>query len=362
MDLWGPDVEAMRARIAVDGQTLVRHYEPLLCGVFPAGLDHPADPLGLSRLRNECTRPGKLAADATELTISAASGALRLRVLAPASPRAVLLDLHGGGGVFGSPEMNDERNARWAEELGLAVTGLDYRLAPEHPPPAALEDCAAAARWLIAHADAELGADQLLIGGDSLGAALAVAVLIELRDHGRGEHRRFSAAILECGQFDLSRTPSQFLGGSGSADPLGGEMGQAFVQLLLPGATTDQLRCPRSSPLYADLRDLPPAIFLCGTADDLIDDTLFMAARWRLAGGEVQQCIYPDAPHWPGRLASVAEHFGPRLAAFLGRHLPSVDQSLRSGNDSNRGPGPDPQHEQFICGGGLRRPGRTSSA
>ena len=89
----------------------------------------------------------------------------------------------------------------------------------------------------------------------------------------------------------------------------------------MPGMSTEQRRDPDVSPLYADLRGLPPALFSVGGNDHLLDDTLFMAARWEVAGNRSELLVYPDTPHGCIALPSVAAHFFPRLFDFFGECL-----------------------------------------
>ena len=99
------------------------------------------------------------------------------------------------------------RNRELADALQIAVVSVDYRLAPEHPWPAAPDDCEAAARWLVEHADARFGSSRLAIGGSSAGATLALATLLRLRD--RGAVDGFAGAALQFGTYDLSgQTPA----------------------------------------------------------------------------------------------------------------------------------------------------------
>ncbi|MGK0423220.1 MAG: acetyl esterase/lipase, partial [Ilumatobacter sp.] len=106
-----------------------------------------------------------------------------------------------------SPELNDDEN-ELLNGLGFTVVSVDYRLAPEHPYPAAINDSVAVARWLVDCAGDEFGTDVLLIGGESSGAYLAAMVLLEIRDDGHGVSP-FRAANLVFGVFDWGRSPSQ---------------------------------------------------------------------------------------------------------------------------------------------------------
>jgi acetyl esterase/lipase len=236
------------------------------------------------------------------------------------APRAVYFDIHGGGMMLGSARLNDLQNAERAERLGFAAVSVDYRLAPEHPFPAGADDCLAVAKWLIEQAESEFGTAQLLIGGESAGAYYAALTLLRVRDE-LGSVDRFRAANLVFGAYDLSRTPSQRgtrpFSGFDILTPDGIEF---FHDSYLPGRTPEERRSPAISPLYAELHDLPPAIFTVGTDDHLLDDSLFMATRWAAHGNATELAVFPDCCHgfsmFPTSLAKRARE---RVDAFLER-------------------------------------------
>lgn len=215
-----------------------------------------------------------------------------LRVVAPEHPTGVYLHFHGGGLVFGSALAQDAMLERIAGSTGMAAVSVEYRLAPEHPYPAAWDDGESAALWLIKEAKARFGSEALTIGGESAGATLAAAILVRLRD--RHGYRGLRAANLTYGVYDSSMTPSQRL-----APDRGLFVGRTnirkFTEAYLPAGVDP--RDPDVSALYADLKGLPPAIFTVGTLDPLLDDTLFMHARWIAAGNPADLAVYPGAPH-----------------------------------------------------------------
>ena len=106
----------------------------------------------------------------------------------------------------------------------------------------------------------------------------------------------FAAANLVFGAFDLTGTPSRRLWGERDL-VLSGPLMDWFADCFLPGMTESDRRDPDISPLYADLRDLPPALFSCGTLDPLLDDSLFMESRWRAAGNETRLSLWPEGVH-----------------------------------------------------------------
>ncbi len=197
------------------------------------------------------------------------------------------LHIHGGGWVLGAAHHHDAINHELAERAGLVVVSVEYRLAPEHPHPAGLEDCLSAARWLVAHGSDRWGTDHFLLGGESAGAHLAALTLLQMP---RGT---FSGALFGYGCFDVGMTPSVRRWGDRDLI-LSGPLIAWFADQAFPSGVRSD---PAVSPLYADLSALPPARFVVGTMDPLLDDTLFMASRWAAAGNDVDLAVYPGGVH-----------------------------------------------------------------
>lgn len=226
------------------------------------------------------------------MTIDGPGGPLPIRVIAPERPSAVYLHFHSGGWTLGSADQDDPRLERLASELGFACLSVEYRLAPEHPYPAGPDDCEAAALWVAREAKARFGVDRLLIGGESAGAHLTAVTLLRLRDrHGLAP---FDRANLTAGSFDMGLTPSARRFGDRKL-VLGTRDIRMFAANFLQNG--ENLQDPDISPLYADLAGMPPAIFTVGTRDPLLDDTLFMAARWVAAGAEAELSVWPGSAH-----------------------------------------------------------------
>ncbi len=238
-----------------------------------------------------------------------------LRVIAPENPRGVYLHIHGGGWVLGGADMQDPKLESIADNTGLAVVSVEYRLAPEHPYPAGPGDCESAALWLARNAKAEFGSDALTIGGESAGGHLSAVTLLRMRD--RHGYTGFRGANLVYGAYDLSLTPSQRLFGDERLVLRTIDIVQ-FANAFLP--TIAERRDADISPLYARLHGMPPALFSVGTADALLDDTLFMHARWIAAGNEAELAIYPGGAHgftlFPNALS---EQASARMDDFLRR-------------------------------------------
>ncbi|WP_029350700.1 alpha/beta hydrolase [Bosea sp. 117] len=263
----------------------------------------------LRKLRLEGKGPFPLAPEspyAEVIEIEGPHGPVPLRILTPPeAPKGVYLHLHGGGWSLGSARENDGLNHRFVERTGFAVVSVDYRLAPENPYPQAPDDCEAAALWLLREGPTRFGTDRYAIGGESAGANLSVATLLRLRDkHGLTP---FRAANLNAGCYDLGLTPSA-RGWGDEPLVLNTRDIRVFVGHYL--RENGDVGTPDVSPLYAELANLPPALFTVGTRDALVDDTLFMAPRWLAAGNPTDIAIYPGGCHvfigFPGTLADAA--------------------------------------------------------
>ena len=270
-------------------------------------------PEGLREAREGLSeRPGPAPAPA-EILAEAVGRSVPVRVLEPegGAPRGVILEIHGGGFYMGWAARSDARNRRLAEAVGIAVVSVDYRLAPEHPWPAAPDDCETAALWLLAEAEERFGTSRLAIGGGSAGANLAMTTLLRLRDKDLVEP--FVGAALDYGAFDLSgQTP----GGRLYAD-------EPFLELYV-GEVEDRTN-PDISPIFGDLTGLPPALLVVGGNDLVLEDSLAMAARLSAAGDDVDLRVYPECPHgFLGMPLAMAEAALVGIEAWLGERFASV--------------------------------------
>jgi acetyl esterase len=312
--LWDDELEGARPKLREEADAFIADFtEPEDLSLPPAERVAEARAVFESRvLRSDM---------GVDREIAGPAGAMRLRTFVPDQVDGVFLHIHGGGFVVGSPELTDLLHETLSKELNLAFVSVDYRLAPEHPYPAGPDDCEAAAVWLLEHAEAEYGSHRLLIGGESAGAHLSACTLLRMRDrHDAAD--RFAGANLVFGIYDLGRTPSQ-RGVRERPDILTVESIEFCTDQFTSGMSPEQRRDPDVSPLYADLHDLPPALFTVGADDHLVDDTLFMAARWELAGNGAELLVYPEAPHGGIGMPSVLEHWFPRLTEFLRRAMKS---------------------------------------
>ena len=209
---------------------------------------------------------------------------------APGADRGrVLLFLHGGGYELGSLRSDGELAARLGRASGMRVLFPEYRLAPEHPFPAAIDDVLTAWRWL--RADQDLSATSMAVAGDSAGGGLAVALLVATRDAGEALP---AAAVLMSPTVDLTS--------SGASMTERVDQDPFSTPALLRQLATDYLagadpKTPLASPLFASLSGLPPLLIQVGTADLLLSDSERLAAAATRAGVDVILEIGEGLPH-----------------------------------------------------------------
>ncbi len=222
--------------------------------------------------------------------------------------RATLFYLHGGGYIAMSPATHRYLTGAFARR-GFRVFAADYRLAPEHPFPAAVEDATAAWRALRSRV-----AGAVYAAGDSAGGGLTLALLMRLRDLGA---RVPDAACLFSPWTDLAVTGASTRTNE-NRDPLLVASGlDKVVAAYLAGADP---RNPFASPLYGDFSGVPPLMFFVGDTEVLLDDTLRAAERAQGAGVPVELRVAPDMPHvWPflNRIMPEGRRAMDEAAAFL---------------------------------------------
>jgi acetyl esterase/lipase len=205
-----------------------------------------------------------------------------------ADPSRVVMFLHGGGYVSGSIASHRGTVSQLGREAGTRTLALGYRLAPEHPFPAALEDALAAYRFLLAQG---FRAEDIAIGGESAGGGLTIATLAALRDAGDPLP---GCAWCASPWVDLEMTGAT-MATKDAEDPL---IHKAYLEDLarqyLAGADP---RDPRASSLHADMRGLPPLLIQVGSAETLLDDAVRLAGAAGAAGVEVTLRVWPDMIH-----------------------------------------------------------------
>jgi acetyl esterase len=239
-----------------------------------------------------------------------------------AGPHPVLVYLHGGGWVCGSPRTHRKLGCRFAE-AGFLVVNVDYRLAPEHPFPAPFEDCLAAVRF--AHREAaRFGGDpaRLAVGGDSAGGNLAAAVAAALAD----DPARPKAALLIYGVFDFSMFEGElpaYATASREAATLGRDLVEMMVGAYLGKSRSETLlRDPRVSPLHAAAR-LPPSHIVVGSTDDLAPQSEALVKALAAAGVPHEHFVDAGMPHGYAQMEFLAgaRPALERMVAFLRRHV-----------------------------------------
>ncbi|MEU6388108.1 alpha/beta hydrolase [Streptomyces sp. NPDC046939] len=234
---------------------------------------------------------------------------------AGAAARGHLLYLHGGGYVIGSPATHVGLVGDLAARAGLRATSVDYRLAPEHPFPAAVDDGLAAYRELLAN-----GTDprELVVAGDSAGGGLSIATLLAAREAGLPQP---AAVVVFSPWVDLTLSGAS-MRTKEDADPIFTEADvRAYADLYVPAGDR---RHPLASPVLADLSGLPPLLVQVGANEVLLDDAIRLAARAGTADVDTTLEIGPGLPH------VYQHHYGildeadaalDRAARFLTAHI-----------------------------------------
>lgn len=206
-----------------------------------------------------------------------------------------LYHTHGGGMVMGNSRTGLETMIGWVTDPGLVIVSVEYRLAPEHPYPAAVQDCYAGLTWTAEHA-AELGIDpdRLIIGGGSAGGGLAAACALMARDLG-GPALLAQMLIYPMLDDRLATGSSQELDGEGIWDS--GSNLTAWTMLLGDRRGGDDVPAYAAPARAADLSGLPPAYLELGSVETLRDEDLDYARRIWAAGGIAELHVWPGGFH-----------------------------------------------------------------
>jgi epsilon-lactone hydrolase len=227
----------------------------------------------------------------------------------------VLMYLHGGGYIMCSARFHRGLVARLARAAGVRALNVNYRLAPEHPFPAALNDATSAYRWLLSNG---FKPNQIVVAGDSAGGGLTLATLVNLRDAGLPLP---SAAVCISPWVDLAMT-GDTMSTKSDADPF---MQREFLQFMARNYLGDENpRHPLASPLYADLRGLPPLLIHVGTAETLLSDATRLAERAGAADVNVTLEIWKDMVHGWHIFAPIlpeGQQAIDRIGTFIKEHI-----------------------------------------
>lgn len=200
----------------------------------------------------------------------------------------IILYLHGGAYVFGTPESYRNLTSRIARETGMKVLVVDYRLAPEHPFPAAVDDATVAYKWLLAQDHAP---ERIIVMGDSAGGGLATALMVNLKNLGLSLP---GAAVLMSPWCDLSLSgASMQLNEKAdvmlSADSLSRFAGDYLVDT--------NPRAPLASPLFADLSAFPPTLVIVSSSEVLLSDSETLVEKINTTGGQARLSVWKNMPH-----------------------------------------------------------------
>jgi len=250
---------------------------------------------GASEMTAQLGGPPEAVAEIRELSIPGPAGTIPARLYVPegSAPRPVLVYYHGGGFVIGSLDGWDPVMRSLANASGCAVVSVDYRLAPEHPFPAAVDDAYAALEWVAANAAGTFGGDpkRLAVGGDSAGGNLAAVVSLLARDQ-NGPAIAFQLLVYPATDQDFNRSSHQNFG---TGHFLTTDMMRWFSAHYTGGGPTDDWRI---HPLKAEsLAGLPPAHVIVAEFDPLHDEGVAYAERLRAEGGVATLVDYPGMIH-----------------------------------------------------------------
>ena len=238
-------------------------------------------------------------------------------IMAPnAHPDRVVVYLHGGGFVMASVDTHRGLMGRISRSAEARVLGVNYRLAPEFPFPAALEDATAAYRWLIANQTKAL---HIAIAGDSAGGGLCLSTLIALRN---ARDPLPAAAVCLSPWVDMEAT-GKSMTTKAKTDPVNQRDGLLSNAKRYLGE--GDRRAPLVSPLYADLTNLPPLLIQVGEAEVLLDDARRLAERAKRYGVDVDLEVWPEMIHVWQLFAAVlpeAQQAIQQIGAFIRAHVP----------------------------------------
>ena len=251
----------------------------------------PSASLTIAERRAQYDRAERVFPTPADVAIEAVTAAERpAEWLRPPGVRtdAAVLYLHGGGYVIGSPRSHRHLAAAIARAAGTPALLVDYRLAPEHPFPAALEDALAAYAWLLARG---IAPEQVVVAGDSAGGGLTVATLLALRDRGLPGP---GGGVCISPWVDLACSGATYVTRK-NADPIVDR--ESVTMMAQAYAGTGDFKAPLLSPLYADLRGLPPLLVQVGSDEVLLDDALGLGERARVAGVDVAVEEWPAMIH-----------------------------------------------------------------
>jgi acetyl esterase/lipase len=286
-------------------------------------------PLRLAQWGNrQLTRRARVPGGVTRQAVSADGVACDWLIPRDSPSDRVLLYLHGGGFVYGQTALHIQMVAHLCQRMGVRALLVDYRLSPQHPYPAPLEDCITAYRWLLRQ---RFAPHNIVVAGDSAGGNFTLAMLMKLRDN--GEPLPAAAACLS--------PAADLTGGRNASD--------AFFDPLLPARARrvycksylgdNDPRDPLISPAFGDFSGLPPLLIHAGEDELLRDDAISVERLAKAAGVDVRLRIFPRMWHvWQVFLElQQAQESLDEIAGFLQSHLAPPREGLPLGSSSQPG-------------------------
>jgi len=235
--------------------------------------------------------PAITTVDVGRVVVDAHTG-VEAETFAPTTPgpHPALIWLHGGGYVIGAPMMGGARMQSWAAKLGCFAISVDYRLAPEHPFPAAHDDALHALEWLIGSAeDLGVDAERIVVAGASAGGGIAAGLALAARDRGLS----LAGQLLFYPMLDdREQTPS-----STWATPAWSQTANEYAWHAYLGDDPDEVSAYAAPARAADMAGLPPTMVIVGSADRFVDEDLDYASRLMHAGVPTDLRVYGGAPH-----------------------------------------------------------------
>jgi acetyl esterase len=254
-------------------------------------LDKPHDERLARKAMAIACKPGDRSIRTRDVKVEGRGGPIPARVytrpdVEPGAP--AILFIHGGGFIDGGVDFCDNVQRGLAARTGYVVVGLFYRLAPEHPFPAGLEDCQDVLRWMAESRPADLDPSRIAVGGESAGGNLTVALALSTRDtHGPAIshlsiYYPFTDATLQSSDWETTDMPG-----------VGRAAGEFMVKVYAPKDADN----PLVSVLHADLAGLPPSTVITCGHDPLRSDGVWLAAALKAAGVPTLHTHYDDMPH-----------------------------------------------------------------
>lgn len=239
-----------------------------------------------------------------------------------ANKSVVMLYLHGGGYATGSVNTHKALIAKIAKKTGVLALAIDYRLAPENPFPAALEDAVAAYDYLLAQGYLP---ENIFISGDSAGGGLTLATLLALKE----AHKPLPATAVCLSPWTDLAVTGDSVTEKAHKDPL--LLGHLLSEWGKRYAGDEPTTHPLISPLYADLSGLPPLLLQVGTDEVILDDSIRFAQKAREQGADVTLKVWQDMIHvwhFHWRILPEANKAIKEIANFVKKHIPILQNAL----------------------------------